>query len=226
MNTVAISGANRGIGLALAGDIAARGDRVVALCRKPSARLTALGAIVIDGVDVAGPHTLDGLADRLRESGVDAVDMLINNAGVLSRQTLGAIDEQAIAGIQTQFAVNSLGPLLLTQALLPLLRSGSKVGIVTSRMGSIADNTSGSSYGYRMSKAAVNMAGASLAVDLRDRGIAVALLHPGYVRTEMTGGQGLIDAPEAAEGLLRVMDALTIEESGGFWHSNGERLPW
>ena len=226
MSTVAISGANRGIGLALAGRYASRGDTVVALCRRPSARLEALGATCINDVDVARPDSLDGLAQRLTEAGVERLDTLINNAGVLSRQVLGDLDAQAVEAMKTQFAVNSLGPLLLTQALLPLLEAHSRVGIVTSRMGSIADNTSGGSYGYRMSKAAVNIAGASLAVDLRDRGIAVALLHPGYVRTDMTSGQGLIDATEAADGMIRVLDGLTLEESGAFWHSNGERLPW
>jgi len=109
---------------------------------------------------------------------------------------------------------------------MPLLGSGSKIAIITSRMGSVADNTSGSMYGYRMSKAAVNMAGVSLARDLKGRGIAVALLHPGYVRTDMTGGNGFIDAPEAASGLIARIDELSLETSGGFWHSNGDPLPW
>ena len=97
---------------------------------------------------------------------------------------------------------------------------------MTSRMGSIEDNTSGGSYGYRMSKAAVNMAGASLAHDLRERSIAVALLHPGYVMTDMTGGKGLVSAAQSAAGLIQRMDELTLETSGGFWHAQGERLPW
>ncbi len=130
------------------------------------------------------------------------------------------------ASIRRQFEVNSLGPLRVTVALLDNLGAGSKVGIVTSRMGSIEDNTSGGSYGYRMSKAAVNMAGASLANDLRERSIAVALLHPGYVRTDMTGGKGLISAEQSATGLIQRMDALDMDTSGGFWHAQGERLPW
>lgn len=93
-------------------------------------------------------------------------------------------------------------------------------------MGSIGDNGSGGHYGYRMSKAALNMAGVSLAHDLRPRGIAVAILHPGYVRTDMTGGGGHIDPPEAARGLLQRLDELTLESTGSFWHANGERLPW
>jgi NAD(P)-dependent dehydrogenase (short-subunit alcohol dehydrogenase family) len=114
----------------------------------------------------------------------------------------------------------------VTHALLPQLGPGAKVGILTSRMGSIGDNTSGSRYGYRMSKVAVNMAGVSLAHDLRDRGIAIALLHPGYVRTDMTRHNGLIDPPEAAAGLISRMDDLSMGSSGVFWHQNGEVLPW
>ncbi len=226
MTTVVITGANRGIGLALANAYAARGDRVVGLCRHASPAIEKLAEPCIDSVDVGDARSVAALPDRLRAGGVDEVGILINNAGILSRQTLGAIDADAVTQIERQFAINAVGPVLVTQALIPLLGEGSRVGIVTSRMGSIADNTSGGSYGYRMSKAAVNIAGASLAVDLAERGVAVALLHPGYVRTDMTAGNGLIDAPQAAEGIVSVLDALTPENSGGFWHSNGERLPW
>jgi NAD(P)-dependent dehydrogenase (short-subunit alcohol dehydrogenase family) len=124
------------------------------------------------------------------------------------------------------YEVNSLGPLLTTQALVGNLGEGSKVGIITSRMGSIDDNDSGGSYGYRMSKAAVNAAGKSLSIDLKPKGIAVAILHPGWVRTDMTGHNGLIDTDESACGLLDRMEELTLETSGSFWHTNGELLPW
>jgi NAD(P)-dependent dehydrogenase (short-subunit alcohol dehydrogenase family) len=127
--------------------------------------------------------------------------------------------------MEHQFRVNALGPLRVTAGLLENLARGSKVGIVTSRMGSIDDNTSGGHYGYRMSKAAANMAGASLARDLADRAIAVALLHPGYVATDMTGGEG-VPAEESARGLIQRMDELDMASSGGFWHAQGERLPW
>jgi NAD(P)-dependent dehydrogenase (short-subunit alcohol dehydrogenase family) len=129
-------------------------------------------------------------------------------------------------GIEQQFAINALGPLRVTTALLPLLHDGSKVVIITSRMGSIADNGSGGYYGYRMSKAAVNAAGVSLAHDLRGRGIAVALLHPGMVATEMTGKNG-ISPEEAVRGIVQRIDALTLETSGRFTHAGtGEQLPW
>jgi NAD(P)-dependent dehydrogenase (short-subunit alcohol dehydrogenase family) len=218
-----ITGANRGIGLELCRQVKERGDDVVAVCRRRSADLDKLGARVIDGVDV---RNLDDVR-RLREQLDDTkIDVLINVAGILSNQQLGKIDEPAIEAIRAQFEVNALGPVLVTQALMDLLHKGSKVGIITSRMGSIADNGSGGSYGYRMSKAAVNAAGKSLAIDLEPRGISVVLLHPGYVRTDMTGGSGGIDPEEAARGLLARLDDLTLETTGSFWHQSGERLPW
>ncbi|MFZ9951300.1 MAG: SDR family oxidoreductase, partial [Vulcanococcus sp.] len=118
-------------------------------------------------------------------------------------------------------------PLQLAQALLPQLRNGSKLALMTSRMGSIDDNSSGGSYGYRMSKVALNMAGKSLAIDLKPRGIAVAILHPGLVRTRMVAfnPQG-ISPEQAVRGLLERIDGLSLETSGTFWHANGEVLPW
>ena len=218
--TVLVTGANRGIGLELVRALAARGDRVIAACRSHSVELQALDVAVEEGVDVTSDDSVAHLVRRLESR---PIDLLINNAGILTRETLSAMDFDAI---RLQFEVNAMGPLRVTRALLPQMGPGSKVGIVTSRMGSLADNTSGSRYGYRMSKAAANMAGVSLAQDLNDRGIAVALLHPGYVRTGMTGGNGHIGPGEAAEGLLARMDDLNLGNSGRFWHANGEELPW
>ena len=152
--------------------------------------------------------------------------MLINNAGVGRWGGDDLLDPKTRDETLLQFRINAVGPVIVTQTLLPLLASGAKVGIVTSRMGSVEDNTSGGAYGYRMSKAAVNIAGKSLALDLKDRGIAVALLHPGYVRTDMTGGKGDVDTATAAEGLIRRLDELRLATSGGFWHANGQPLPW
>ena len=115
---------------------------------------------------------------------------------------------------------------MVTQTLLGNLKPGSKVAIVTSRMGSMADNTFGGHYGYRMSKAAVNAAGVSLARDLEGHGIPVILLHPGYVNTDMTQHLGPVDPADAAAGLLDQIDRLTLEASGEFRHANGELLPW
>ena len=218
--TVLVTGANRGIGLELVRALAARGDRVIAACRSHSVELQALDVAVEEGVDVTSDDSVAHLVRRLESK---PIDLLINNAGILTRETLSAMDFDAV---RLQFEVNAMGPLRVTRALLPQMGPGSKVGIVTSRMGSLADNTSGSRYGYRMSKAAANMAGVSLAQDLNDRGIAVALLHPGFVRTGMTGGNGHIGPGEAAEGLLARMDELNLGNSGRFWHANGEELPW
>lgn len=220
LGTVLVTGANRGIGLELCRQLAARGDRVVAACRKTTAALSALGVRVEEGVDVADDASVAALAGRLGDL---SLDLLISNAGVLEHETIEVLD---LRSVRRQLEVNALGALRVTSALLARLGPGAKIALISSRMGSIGDNASGGSYGYRMSKAALNMAGVSLAHDLRPRGIAVAILHPGYVRTAMTGGKGWVDAPAAAEGLLRRCDELTLESSGGFWHAEGERLPW
>jgi len=219
MNRVLVTGANRGIGLELCRQLSTRGDEPVAVCRQSSAALEALNIQVIEGIDVAVAEGAKALSSHLADL---PLDWLINNAGILSVSSLDNLDFE---GMERQFRVNTLGPLRITSALLPNLSAGSKVGIVTSRMGSIDDNTSGGSYGYRMSKAAVNMAGMSLSRDLKDRGIAVALLHPGMVATEMTGMRG-IPPEKAASGLIARMDELELSSTGTFWHAEGERLPW
>ena len=220
MATVLITGANRGIGLEFCTQFSGRGDTVIAACRKPSPELKALGVRIEEGVDVSDQASARDLAQRL--DGV-SVDLLINNAGLLSNESLASLD---LDGIRRQFEVNSLGPLVMTHALLDRLANPAKVGIITSRMGSVADNSSGGMYGYRMSKAAVNMAGMSLAQDLKDRGVAVAILHPGFVKTEMTGHNGNITPAESVEGLIARLDGLTLSNTGTFWHTNGEVLPW
>jgi NAD(P)-dependent dehydrogenase (short-subunit alcohol dehydrogenase family) len=220
MTTALITGANRGIGLELCRQLAARGDRVIGVCRRSSPELDALGVRVESGVDLTSDEDVRALAERLADQ---PLDLLINNAGVLSRVDLDNLDFDEIRRL---FEINSLAPLRVTAALLPRMNDGGKIAIITSRMGSIADNSSGGSYAYRMSKAAVNMAGASLAVDLQPRNIAVAILHPGFVRTGMTQNRGNVEPHEAAAGLLARIDELTLDTSGGFWHASGERLPW
>ncbi|WP_100640983.1 SDR family oxidoreductase [Alteromonas facilis] len=219
MNVV-ITGANRGIGLAMVQAYLERGDKVYALCRHASEELKQTNAHIIEGVNMLDPDALPDALSSLRST---QIDILINNAGVLARES---VENWSPATIEQQFRVNALGPLLVTQALLPSLTSGSKVAMITSRMGSMADNGSGGYYGYRMSKAALNAAGVSLARDLHADGIAVALLHPGYVQTEMVGYGGDIDTKTAATRLQQRVDELNLENSGHFWHSNGELLPW
>ena len=219
MATILITGANRGIGLELARQFAARGEDVIGVCRRPSAELEALHVEVITGVEVTSQDSVQALAETLAQR---PIDRLVNNAGILERNALGNLDW---ASMERQFRVNALAPLRVTEALRSNLVTGSNVFIITSRMGSIDDNTSGGSYGYRMSKAAVNMAGKSLSVDLKDAGIGVFLLHPGWVSTEMTDGTG-IPVQESAAGLIERMDTLDIGQTGTFWHQEGYELPW
>lgn len=216
-----VTGANRGIGLALTTELARRGHRVLAACRASSPALAKLDVEVVSGVDVA---TDAGLAALVAAVGQRAIALLVNNAGILVwGDKLGALD---VAGIRKQFEVNALAPLRVTDALRERLGKGAKVALITSRMGSIDDNSSGGGYGYRMSKAALNMVGKSLSVDLRERGVAVAILHPGMVKTDMIAGHGQVEPDVAAKGLLARIDELTLATSGGFWHASGERLPW
>lgn len=219
MATYLVTGANRGIGLEYCRQLTERGETAIAVCRKTSEALDSLGIRVETGIDITSDDSVADLASRLKDT---PVDVLINNAGILRKNTLPQLDFDAI---RQQFEVNALGALRVTQALLPNLGTGAKVAIMTSRMGSIEDNTSGNSYGYRMSKVAVSMAGKSLSIDLKPRQIAVAILHPGMVSTDMTGHNG-ISPQEAVQGLLARIDQLNLENSGTFWHAKGEVLPW
>ena len=219
MAKVLVTGCNRGIGLRLCEQLHERGDEVIGVCRRSGSELGALGGRVLEGVDVSDPDSVQTLTSALRD---ETIDIVINNAGILLRDTFGAIDyEQMVA----QYRVNTLGPLCVTEALRNNLAEGSKVIVITSRVGSIDDNSSGGNYGYRASKTAVNMIGTNLMHELKPRGIAVALLHPGLVATEMTGGNG-IDPAASARGLIQRIDELTLETSGGFWHAEGYSLPW
>ncbi len=220
MAAVLISGAARGIGLALSKQLAARGDRVLALCRTASSELSQIEGIrIITGIDVTDDAALQQLVAQLDKQ---ALDVIIHNAGIMTNETLQDLD---LERMRQQFEINSLAPLRLTQLLLPNLRPGSKIALISSRMGSIDDNTSGGKYGYRMAKAALNMAGRSLAVDLKSAGIAVGIFHPGMVATDLTGQHG-IDPSEAAANLLQRIDQLSLDNSGQFLHAAGTSLPW
>lgn len=217
---VVITGANRGIGLELARHYAREGCEVIGVCRQSSDDLATVANQVIDGVDVTTDAGIDALKTGLADK---SISLLINNAGLLQDEQLGNIDFDSI---RTQMEINAYAPLRVTEALVPQIREGGKIANITSRMGSIADNDSGGRYGYRASKAALNAFGKSLAVDLKPRGIAVAQLHPGYVKTRMVNFGGLITPEESAKGLAERIANLNLENSGSFWHSNGEELPW
>jgi len=219
MATTLVTGCNRGIGLELVKQLKARGDAVIGVCRQTSEALEQVGARVIAGIDVADG---DSIAQLKHELGDEPLDTVINNAGILRRDAFGSLDYEEMLEL---FRVNALGPLRVTEALADNLRTGSKVAIVTSRVGSIDDNGSGGNWGYRASKAAVNMIGTNLMHEFKPRGIAVALLHPGLVATDMTGQQG-ISPEDSARGLIERIDELNLENSGTFWHAEGYVLPW
>ena len=220
MGVSVVTGANRGIGLELARQLNAGGAIVVAVCRKSSPELDALGVRVECEIDVTEPAAWSKLAERLAH---DDIDLLVHNAGLLIPDSL---EDVSLDEVRAQFELNAMAPLFLTRSLTSRLHPGSKVALITSRMGSIGDNSSGRYYGYRMSKAALNAAGVSLAHELKPRAVSVVILHPGFVRTEMTRGQGQIDPDESVRGLLQRIDELKIETTGRFLHQNGEILPW
>ena len=223
MATYLVTGANRGIGLELCRQLAGRGETVIAVCRHSGNELDKLGVEVIDGIDVSDGESVTKLGDTLDELlGNRKIDVLINNAGILRGDRFGQLDYDAML---EQYRVNTLGPLRVTETLVDKLGENAKVVIVTSRVGSIEDNGSGGNYGYRASKTAVNMIGTNLKHELAPRGVAVGLLHPGLVATDMTGGAGIKPA-DAARGLIARIDELNIENTGGFWHAEGYRLPW
>ncbi len=220
MARIVVSGANRGIGLELVRQLAARGEKVIAACRTASPELAALDLEVHEGVELTDDASVTAFAAAVSHR---PVDILVNNAGLLTSETLDDLDFDRM---RRQYEVNTLAPLRLTRALLPAMGEGAKVALVTSRVGSLADNGSGGNYGYRLSKAAANMAGINLSIDLKERGITVIMLHPGYVRTGMTGGRGLVNADEAARGLIARIDAADLARTGTFWHAEGYELPW
>jgi NAD(P)-dependent dehydrogenase (short-subunit alcohol dehydrogenase family) len=231
VNTVLVTGANRGLGLEFARQYAAEGWRVVAACRDPGAagelnRLAAEsdGRIAVIALDVSDLASVRAAAQSLAGA---PVDLLINNAGVYggNHQSLGDLDiDDAIATFNT----NALGALRVTFALLPAIRAGEgrKIVHLTSGMGSIADNTSGGFYAYRMSKAALNMASMSLARDLSREKIVSVVINPGWVKTDMGGAGASTPVNESVQKMLAIIDAITPESSGHFLNWRGGEYPW
>ena len=221
MSTYLITGANRGIGLEVARQLKERGEDVIATCRSTSLELNALSVRVEAGVDITSGDSVVNLREKLNDT---KVDVLIQNAGIAEFNSLSNLDPQSI---MHQFEVNALSPLCFVQTMLSQLSQSGKIVLISSRMGSIDDNTSGGSYGYRMSKVALCMAGKSLSVDLKSKDISVAIIHPGLVSTRMTGFTSSgIQPKESAKGIIQRIHELTIDNSGTFWHANGEILPW
>ena len=218
--TVLVTGANRGIGFELSRQLQASGANVIAVCRNPGDRLAGLGVEIQANVDVSLPEDVAALAAQLDGR---PIDWVVNNAGILEPDSLETLEFESI---ERQFRVNTLGPLRVATALLDNLRDGSRIFVITSAMGSIGDNTSGGYYGYRISKAGVNMAFKSLSEDLRERGIGVFMLHPGFVATDMTGHRGEVAAEDSARRLIERMHELDLESTGTFRHARGHDLIW
>ncbi len=224
MTTWLITGANRGIGLEMVRQLAARGDTAIATARKPeeAGALRELGVKVL-AVDVADAASVRGMREQLGDT---AIDVLVNNAGVGGPgRVLADLDLEAV---RRTIDVNTLGPMRVTQALLPNLRAGlgKKVAHITSLMGSIADNGSGGAYGYRASKAALNMFNKSLSLELGPAGFVCVVLNPGWVQTDMGGQHAPTPVADSVRGLLRVIDALVPPDNGTFINHDARRLPW
>ena len=228
MKNVVITGANRGIGLELVKYYRNLDYTVIGICREASEELEELADMVISDIDVRSADSIAMVADVLAQTLINSdsgqqIDILINNAGIFLNETL---EEMDFASIESQIEINAIAPLRVTHAFQSMLWEGSKVAMITSRMGSVSDNGSGAYYGYRASKAALNAFGKSLSIDLKPKGVAVALLHPGFVQTRMVGFNGDITPAQAAAGLAQRIEELNFQNTGSFWHSNGELLPW
>lgn len=223
--TVLITGANRGIGLALAQQFLQRGYEVIGTARKPQQAndLRALGAQV-EQLDVTDQSSVSELAKRLKGH---AIDILINNAGIVGHTSRELADLDVNALVQV-YDVNALGPLRVIQALFDNVTSSEQKLVVniSSIMGSIERNTWGTTIGYRASKAALNMINKTLAVDYGKQGLTFVVMHPGYVKTDMNAGEGQYTAEQSAKGLTKVITGLSHENNGQYFDHLGEQLPW
>ena len=225
MKSILVVGADRGIANAICKQLDARGERVIAACFG-QVEFTEGGVDTIGGIDVTSDAAVRNLVNALRARSA-RLDWILHVAGVLGLDELGKIDYD---DMRRQFEINTLGPLRVAEACIPFMGPGSKLGIVTSRVGSLGDNGSGGMYAYRVSKAGANMVALNLHHDLSKRGISVVALHPGMVATDLTkdypGNFNYIQPEEAARGLIARMDELTPESSGQFRHANGDKLLW
>jgi NAD(P)-dependent dehydrogenase (short-subunit alcohol dehydrogenase family) len=231
MPTLLVTGANRGLGLEFVRQSAAAGWRVLACCRQPD-RADALRALAdasarrvrVHALDVTDFAAIDALGRQLAD---ESLDVLLNNAGLYGPQkmVLGRIDYRAWAEV---FAVNTMAPLKLAETFVEQVARSQRKLIVclSSQMGSIARNAEGRHYLYRSTKAALNAAVRSLAIDLRPRGIAAVVVHPGWVKTDMGGADADLTPEQSVRDLLALIDRLTLADSGRFLNHDGSELPW
>lgn len=232
MNTTLVTGASRGIGLEFARQYAEDGWRVIACSRRPetSEALSSLAAryadrVAMHALDITDHARIDELARSL--SGI-TIDLLINNAGIYADSHAAALDEIDYDAWAQAFRVNTMAPLKMAQAFLSHIEGSRQKKIVTisSKMGSIAENTSGGSYLYRSSKAAVNMVTKSLSIDLKPAGVIAMVFHPGWVKTDMGGPEALITATESVSGMRRIISRLSMADSGTFLTYGGQPVSW
>jgi NAD(P)-dependent dehydrogenase (short-subunit alcohol dehydrogenase family) len=221
---VLVTGANRGLGLEFSKQLQQAGYEVIGTARSPdkAVELKASGARV-EQLDVSSQTSVEGLAKRLNDV---SIDILINNAGMLNR-TDSSLDSLDFEIMERTFQVNSLGPLRVIQALLPNLQAGEKKTIVniTSRLGSIELSTGGM-YSYRTSKTALNQINKIISAELAPQGFTSVVIHPGWVRTDMGGDAATLAIPESISAILKVVEGLSVENTGKFYNYDGEELPW
>lgn len=232
MKTTLISGANRGIGLEFARQYAAEGWRVIACCRAPETAqaLKKLAAqypdrVSVHALDVADHQQIERLGQVLAN---ESIDLLLNNAGIYPASDAGGFGHADYAEWMQAFRINTMAPLKMAEIFAPQIARGSGkiIASITSKMGSIADNTSGGNYLYRSSKTALNMVVKSLAIDLKPNGITAVVFHPGWVKTDMGGPNALISTGQSVSGMRRVIGRLTPADSGKFFAYDGQEIPW
>ncbi|KRB80118.1 1-hydroxy-2-glutathionyl-2-methyl-3-butene dehydrogenase [Nocardioides sp. Root190] len=232
MSTRVIIGADRGIARSIAEQLHEAGHDVLAVTMGDGKELAEQGIAVESGVNVTSDEAVDALAKRLANDNVQ-VEWLVHVAGVMYLDNIETVDYD---DVRKQFEINTMGPLRVVRALRGFLVEGGKVGILTSRVGSMNDNTSGGDYAYRISKAAANMVALNLHHDLSKGGVAVQALHPGMVNTGLLDAMTdedreraasiLVTPQQSASNLISVLDSLTVETGGKFQHANGDILPW
>lgn len=232
MPNVLITGASRGLGLEFTKQYAEAGWHVFAGCRSPENAEDLLqlathfkNLISVHKLNVGNFHQIDELAAALDNQ---SLDLLINNAGIYPEQHNQSFSDADYDAWMEAFRINSLAPIKMAQAFTPHLKQGSfkKLVNMTSKMGSIADNTSGGSYLYRSSKAALNAISKSLSIELAKDGITTLVLHPGWVLTDMGGPNALINAEQSVSGLRQVIDRATLADAGKFIAYDGQEIPW
>ncbi|WP_269625230.1 SDR family oxidoreductase [Prochlorococcus marinus] len=220
MTNYLITGSNRGLGLEFCRQLNSERNKIVAICRSTSSELADLGVQVESGIDLTTYESIYKLRNKLSDF---KIDIMIHNAGLLERDSFPNINKESVL---RQFNINAISPLILTKVFLKNLSNTGKIILISSRMGSIADNSHSDFYGYRMSKSALCMAGKSLSIDLRARGIAVALLHPGMVNTQNRSIPKALTPELSVRELIKKINLLNLEDTGKFWHVNGEIISW